>query len=90
MTPRIVVTIGCVDMDAFQGREFHPEPEDLGKQGYVIEVYQFEDDPCDCDCEEGMACYTLQMEDGRVLEVISHEVAKVEWKPLQSPLIPTT
>lgn len=58
-----------VDQYGFLGRDYHPEPSDEGKVGYLI-GFQLADPTCECDLD----CFTIRLEDDRKLEVMPHEI----------------
>ena len=73
------VLVKAVDMYAFLGRDFHPEPEDKGSVGIVIDVY------VDCYIKEKMIpqhhedfyfVLLVQLKD-KVVEFMNHEVIRI-------------
>jgi len=82
------VRLTWVDMMGFCGRELHPKESDVGFLGIVkgASVTITDADGCVDDRRGGVpggtlmlrdmdyACYTVEAPDGRVLELIDHEV----------------
>lgn len=81
-----------VDMYGFNGRDLHPSKEDVGFVGVVekSEVEKMEDDgvtvldrledaaPETDVGEYDCVCYTVRGDDGRVLELMDHEIERVK------------
>ena len=68
----LTLTIGNVDLDGYNGRDFHPEPTDEGLVGTVTAMEtEYDDDG------EGIKMFTVVLNDERMLQVMEHEVAKL-------------
>jgi hypothetical protein len=65
------VVVAYVDRWAFNGRERHPTAEDLGFVGVVVTVEECEA----CEDEDPLYAYLVcRPSDGKLLELMSHEV----------------
>lgn len=84
------VVVGQVDMQGFLGRDFHPERKDEGAVGYVVKAHiEFYGDRDACPeiplvrdayggeilGEDEVAVYRVGTRDGRILELVNHELA---------------
>lgn len=65
----VKVQIGGIDMNGYGGRDPHPEPEDSGQ---VATLLAFQPDQEDTDI------FTVRMADGRVLDLVAHEIESLE------------
>jgi hypothetical protein len=65
----VKVRIGSIDMDGYWGRSPHPEKEDSGTTATLL---SFQPDQEDTDI------FTVRMEDGRIIELVLHEVESLE------------
>lgn len=92
----IKVTVGKVDMYGMNGRDLHPRASDEGLVGELASTVRVNFDECGCgagdpmydrNCEycAGSGTYSLQfltveLPDGRTVELVEYEVAGLEVK----------
>lgn len=76
------VKVGAIDMYGYNGRDNHPKKEDEGLIGEVVgyETFVMGGDDGEDDSEEPYEerVYRVQFEDGRIVELIEHEIASIE------------
>lgn len=80
----IRVRVTSVDMNGFLGRDHHPSPDDLGKEGWVTNINSVPsgDDPIFADDAPGIPeplrglqqIFYVVLDDGRWCQFMGHEL----------------